>query len=101
MSYGNNIMHKRKLHAILWVDDYGSLKLRKKDVEWYHKNAGPISYALECDDQYPWSFDKILKPDYKDEFSYDYLAYHHHPVKWKGARILKKIYDSLKLYMIV
>lgn len=92
-------MCKKKLYAVLWIDDYGSLKLRKKDVEWYHKNAGPISYALECDDQYPWSFKMILNS--KEEFSYDYIAYHYHPIRWKGARIPKKIYDSLKLYMVV
>jgi len=98
-NYGRGTMDKKKLYAVLWVDDYGSLKLRKKDVEWYHKNAGPISYALECDDQFPWSFDMILNS--KGEFSYDYLAHHYHPIKWKGARIPKKIYDSLRLYLVV
>lgn len=96
---GGCTMDKKKLYAVLWIDDYGSLKLKKKDVEWFHKNAGPISYAFEHDDQFPWSFD-ILQNSKKD-FSYDCLAYHYHPIKWIGANIPKKIYDSLKLYLIV
>lgn len=98
-NYGGGTTDKKRLYAVLWIDDYGALKLRKKDVEWYHKNAGPISYAFECDDQYPWAYDMILNS--KEGFSYDYLAHHYHPIRWKGARIPKKIYDSFKLYLVV
>jgi hypothetical protein len=96
MNYGRNIMDKKKLYAVLWIDDFGSLKLRKGDIEWYHENAGPISYALEWDDQYPWSLDDVLNK--KADFSDDYLAYHYHPIMWKGSGFPKRIYDRLKLH---
>jgi len=92
---------KKRLYAVLWVDDYGCLKLRKKDIEWYHKNAGPISFALEWDDRCPWSFDLVFKSNSGEDFSYDYLSYHFHPIKYKGAKLPKKIYDSLRLYCLV
>jgi hypothetical protein len=91
-------MRKKKLYAILWVDDYGSLKLNKKDIKWYHENAGPISFALEYDDRFPKAFDIVLSSKSGEDFSYDYLAYHFHPIRYTGLKTPKKIYDLLNLY---
>ena len=89
---------RKRIYAVLWVDDYyGPSSLSSKDVEWYHQSAGPISLAVEKDDRYPWSFAKTLKPEAKGISSSDYLAHHYHPVKWKGALVPKRIFDSLRL----
>lgn len=92
-------MALKKIYAVFWIDDYGALKLRKKDVDWYHKNAGPISYALECDERFPWSYDYILNA--KNDFSHDYLGFHYHPVRYTGQKIPKLIYDRLRLFIPV
>ena len=84
---------KQKIYAVLWVDDYGSVPFSRKDIEWYHQNAGPISFAVEKDDRFPWGFDKTLNHD----FSLDYVSHHYHSVRWKGSSLLKRIFDTLKL----
>ncbi len=39
--------------------------------------------------------------DGKTDFSQDYLGYHYHPIRYKGSKILKKVYDSFRLYAVV
>ncbi|MEW6033645.1 MAG: hypothetical protein AB1603_02185 [Chloroflexota bacterium] len=87
----------KRLYAVLWVDDCGSMPLSRKDVDWYHRNAGPISLALENDDRFPWSFRRMLGPGAPD-LSTDYLSHHYHAVRWKGLSLPKKLYDLLHLH---
>ena len=86
---------------MLWVDDYGALPLRKKDVTWYHENAGPISCAFEWDDMYPWSLAFLSNATSGVDFSFDYLSYHFHPLRYRGSKFLKRVYDRLRMYSIV
>ena len=87
----------KRLYAILWIDDVGSMPLSPKDVEWYHQNAGPISLALERDDRFPKSFEKVLGSPALS-LSSDYLSHHYHPIRWKGLSYPKRIYDYLQLH---
>jgi len=87
----------KKIYAVLWVDDAGSAPLTERFIKWYHENAGPISFGIEIDDRYPWSFDKLLRATFVDP-TFDHLSHHHHPICWKGKSLIKWIYDSTELY---
>jgi len=88
---------KKLVYAVLWIDDAGSASLPRDSVNWYHKNAGPMSFAVEIDDRYPWSFNKLLK-NRSIDLAFDYLSHHHHSIQWRGNRLIKWIYNSTKLY---
>lgn len=65
-----------------------------KDIEWYHRHAGPVSFALEMDDRFSCSLERISRGiDPRD-----YLSHHFHPIRWRGASIPKKLYDTLQIY---
>jgi hypothetical protein len=91
-------MDKKKVYAVLWVDDYGALKLRKRDVDWYHRNAGPISYAVECDDRFPWGFSVAFSSLSRALAAGDYFSHHVHPLRYTGAKAPKRVYDLLRLH---
>lgn len=86
----------KRIYAILWVDDAGSMPLSRKDMNWYHRNAGPVSFAWEKDERFPWSSLRILEKGGAN-LSHDYLSHHLHPVVWADSSLLKKIYDQLRL----
>lgn len=99
--------NKKKIFAILWVDDWSSFPLSKENIRWFHQNAGPLSLGIEMDERLPFPFSRQFKELKENNYdsSNDYLSHHYHPVRWKGKRFIKKIYDILQLrryaYMIV
>lgn len=94
-----NGFEKKKIYAILWVDDWSSFPLSKKDIQWFHKNAGPISLCLEMDDRLPRPFREQLRALSRGSngHSIDYMAHHYHSVRWAGSGIAKKIHDAMRL----
>jgi hypothetical protein len=93
--------HKKRRYAVLWVDDYGSLAMRKRDIRWYHEHAGPISLPVECDDRFPWGFDQAFSSALHEEHSSDYFSHHLHPQRYTGAALLKRVYDVLRVHCYV
>lgn len=67
----------RKLYFVLWVDDFGRMKLPRKDVRWYHKNAGPISFTIPNDDFYKAKLSEVLPKISKSDFA----CHHFHPIE--------------------
>lgn len=87
----------KKLYAVLWVDDVGAFPLNRKDVEWYHREAGPMSLAIESDDRVRAPLARQLKGmDGKD-----YASHHLHAVRWRGAAWPKRLHDSLGVPLVV
>lgn len=81
----------KKIYAALWVDDFGSSNFSRNNINWYHLNAGPISFAMEIDARFFWSFDDL------GQSKQDLIAHHHHSVKpLRKQNILEKnIYQRL------
>jgi hypothetical protein len=91
--------NKKKIYAILWVDDWSSFPLSKADIQWFHQNAGPLSLGIEMDERLPRPFKEQFRQlrNGNSERSYDYLSHHYHSVRWKGSSFFKKIHDSLRI----
>lgn len=87
----------KKLYAILWVDDWTSFPLSKRDIRWFHKNAGPLSLGLEMDARIPRPFKRQIRLLAEDSDNSDYPSHHYHCVRWVGLRLIKRMYDCLRL----
>lgn len=87
---------KKRINFILWVDDYGQMKLPRENIEWYHKNAGPITFAIENDEWFPCN----IKNTTSKISEYDYVAHHFHPMKLKTNKTLYNAFNNLKMAFI-
>jgi hypothetical protein len=89
----------KRLYAVLWVDDWSSFPLRKKDIRWFHENAGPLSVGLEMDDRISQPFKKQFRQlrESSSDHSTDYLSHHYHATRWIGPSFIKKACDFLRL----
>jgi hypothetical protein len=91
-------MNRKKLYAILWIDDFTSFPLSSDRIQWLEQNAVPLSLGIEMDRRFPAPFTLQLKQLRRDNGRPShYLFHHYHPARFKAAHRLKSIYDFLRL----